>query len=248
MKVFHLLPAALALVLVSGCASNPPDSKVSSDDAARFNVQLGMNYMRRGDLEEAREKLERAVEQDSSLPSAHAALGILYERVGDTARAGDHLLRATRLAPEDPNMLNSYGGFLCRQGRREDGIRYFETAANNAYYKTPEVALTNAGVCARRIPDLKQAEAYLRRALEMNRTYGEALLQMADLSLETGEPLQARAFVQRYEAVAPASPASLELGRNIELAAGDGRAARAYARRLQREFPGSSEARRLARD
>jgi len=242
------LLATLVLALLAGCASSAPDSKVSSDDAARFNVQLGMNYMRRGDLEEARDKLERAVEQDSSLPSAHAALGILYERVGDTARAGDHLRRATRLAPDDPNMLNSYGGFLCRHGEREEGIRHFEMAARNAYYKTPEVALTNAGVCARRIPDAEQAEAYLRRALEVNRTYGEALLQMADLSLEIGEPLQARAFVQRYQAVAPASPASLELGRNIELAAGDRRAARAYALRLQREFPDSNEARRLARD
>jgi len=246
------MPAALLLAfflaLLAGCASGAPDSKVSSDDAARFNVQLGMNYMRRGNLEEARNKLERAVEQDSSLPSAHAALGILYERVGDTARAGDHLMRATRLAPDDPNMLNSYGGFLCRQGEREEGIRHFEMAARNAYYKTPEVALTNAGVCARRIPDAEQAETYLRRALGVNRTYGEALLQMADLSLEIGEPLQARAFVQRYEAVAPASPASLELGRSIELAAGDRRAAQAYALRLQREFPDSNEARRLARD
>lgn len=245
---YRLILPALALVLLAGCASSAPDSKVSSDDAARFNVQLGMNYMRRGNLQEAREKLERAVEQDSSLPSAHAALGILYERVGDTTRAGDHLLRATRLAPDDPNMLNSYGGFLCRQGEREEGIRRFQMAANNAYYQTPEVALTNAAVCARSIPDLDQAEAYLRRALEVNRTYGEALLQMADLSLEMDEALQARAFAQRYEAVAPATPASLELGRNIELAAGDRRAAQAYALRLQREFPDSNEARRLARD
>jgi type IV pilus assembly protein PilF len=61
--------------------------QTSNQDAARYNVQLGMSYMQRGDLEGAREKLERAVQQDPTLPAAHAALGILYERAGDTRRA-----------------------------------------------------------------------------------------------------------------------------------------------------------------
>lgn len=244
MRVLLLCLAALALV---ACAS-PKDPRISDKDAARFNVQLGVNYMQRGELEEARDKLERAVQQDPELPAAHAALGILYERVGDTRRAGDHLRRATRLAPDDPSMLNALGGFLCRHGDRREGIRNFEAAANNAFYRTPAVALTNAGVCARGIPDPETAETFLRQALEADRTSAEALLQMADLSLETGRSLQARAFLQRYEAVGPATAYSLGLGHRIERAAGDARAAADYATRLLREFPTSIEARNLARE
>ena len=233
---------------ISACATTPRDSRASDVDAARYNVQLGMNYLQRGDLEGAREKLERAVQQDPSLPAAHAALGMLYERAGDMRRAGDHLRRATRLAPDDPNQLNNYGGFLCRQGDRKEGIRHFDMAAGNAYYRTPEAALTNAGVCARGIPDPDLAETYLRRALDTNRNYAPALLQLADLSLDTQRFLQARAFLQRYEALTPASAYSLALGYRIEAAAGDARSASEYAVRLRREFPESKEARELNRD
>jgi type IV pilus assembly protein PilF len=248
MKAFRAVLALSVAALLAGCATSQVNSRVSDEDAARFNVQLGMNYMQRGDLEEARNRLERAVQQDASLPSAHAALGILYERVGDSRRAGDHLRRALRLAPEDPSMQNSYGGFLCRQGERLEGIRHFEAAANNAYFRRPEVAYTNAGVCARGIPDEKLAEAYFRRALDADRNFNEALLQLADLSLQTDRSLQARAFIQRYHGVAAPTPYSLMLARNIELAAGDTRSASEYAARLRREFPESPEAREIGRE
>lgn len=244
----RVMLALLTAGLLAGCTSTTNAPEVSEKDAARFNVQLGMNYMQRGDLEAAREKLERAVKQDPSLPAAHAALGILYERAGDVTRAQDHLRRATRLAPDDPSLLNNYGGFLCRQGEFTEGIRHFEMAAGNAFYRSPEVALANAGVCARRIPDPEQAENFFRRALDLNRNHAEALLQLADLSLETGRAMQARAFLQRYEAVGPVTPYSLELGQRIETAAGDWRAADAYANRLRTEFPDSREARSLGNE
>lgn len=238
----------LVAAVLAACASAPTDSRVSDKEAARYNVQLGMNYLQRGDLESARDKLERAVQQDPSLPSAHSALGILYERVGDSRRAGEHLRRAARLEPDDPNMQNIYGGFLCRRGERREGIRHFEMAAANAYYRTPEAALTNAGVCARGIPDVEAAEAFFRRALDSNRNYAEALLQLAELSLERQQGLQARAFIQRYESIAATTSFSLDLGRRIELLAGNQGAAGDYAERLRREFPNSPEARRLSRE
>jgi type IV pilus assembly protein PilF len=244
----RVMLALVTAALLAGCTSTSDAPEVSEKDAARFNVQLGMNYMQRGDLEAAREKLERAVKQDPSLPAAHAALGILYERAGDVPRAHDHLRRATRLTPDDPSLLNNYGGFLCRQGEFKEGIRHFEMAAGNAFYRSPEVALANAGVCARRIPDPEQAENFFRRALDVNRNHAEALLQLADLSHETGRAMQARAFLQRYEAVGPVTPYSLELGQRIETAAGDWRAADDYANRLRKEFPDSRESRSLGNE
>ena len=244
----RVMLALATAALLAGCTSTTDAPEVSEKDAARFNVQLGMNYLQRGDLEAAREKLERAAQQDPSLPAAHAALGILYERAGDVPRAQDHLRRATRLTPDDPSLLNHYGGFLCRQGEFKEGIRHFEMAAGNAFYRSPEVALANAGVCARRIPDPEQAENFFRRALELNRSYAEALLQLADLSLETGRAIQARAFLQRYEAVGPVTPYSLELGQRIETAAGDWRAADDYANQLRKEFPDSRESRSLGNE
>ncbi|MEJ2515697.1 MAG: type IV pilus biogenesis/stability protein PilW [Gammaproteobacteria bacterium] len=237
-----------ACLMAAGCVSTSSDeSKVSDHDAARYNTQLGVSYLRRGDLEAARDKLEKAVDQDPDFASAHAALGILYERTRQLDDAGEHFATAVRLSPDDANLMNAYGGFLCRSGDRQKGLEFIERAADNAYYRTPEAALTNAGVCARGIPDLARAEQFFRRALARDALYAEALLQLADLKLAEGEPLSARAFLQRYESVAEPTATTLMLGRQIEKALGNEEEAADYARRLARTFPDSSEARSLAR-
>ena len=111
------LALVAACLLAAGCASNREQSEVSEEDAARFNVQLGVNYLQRGTLQEAREKLERAAQQDPSLPSAHAALGILYERVGELDRAGSHLRRAPPRAPAPAGAASARKGSLTSSAR-----------------------------------------------------------------------------------------------------------------------------------
>ena len=75
--------AAVGIILVSlaGCATRPSDvphttSKKDLQEAARINAQLGLDYMRRGDLRLAEEKLKRAIAEDSSLVLAHTGLGL----------------------------------------------------------------------------------------------------------------------------------------------------------------------------
>jgi type IV pilus assembly protein PilF len=142
--------------------------------------------------------------------------------------------------------LNLYGAFLCRNDREEEAERYFAQAAKDRRYRTPEVALTNAGVCLLRKPDPDSAEAYFRQALVANPRFADALWHMSRLSFERGNYLQARAFIQRYAEVGAMSPAALWLGVRLERELGDGEAAARYAERLKQEFPASDEARQLA--
>ncbi len=147
-----------------------------------------------------------------------------------------------RLAPDSPDILNTYGGYLCRQNRREEGIELFLKAARNPLYRTPEAALTNAGVCARGIPDPDQAEEYFRQALARVPGYREALIQLADLNFGTREYLQAQAFLERYLQYGNATPDALALGARIEAAQGNDEAAAEYRNRLRREFPSAARA------
>ncbi len=235
-----------AAVLLSACVSNEPKApETSPEEAARLNLQLGAQYLQRGDLNLARDKLLKAVEQDPKLVGAHLTLALVYERAGELDQASRHYREAVRLEPDDANVLNSYGGYMCRRNEREEGLRSFQKAATTPFYRTPEIAWTNAGVCARGIPDPVRAEAYFRRALEANSRYPEALLQMADLTLAEDRALASRAFLQRYEAVAPWGPDSLWLAVRVEETLGDRTAARSYARKLREEFPDSREARML---
>ena len=58
----RLLLASLPLLFVAACSST--SSKVAAEkrhDAAAYNVQLGIAYMNQGDLERAKDKLDRAL-------------------------------------------------------------------------------------------------------------------------------------------------------------------------------------------
>lgn len=244
MKTRWIIP--LAAVLLSGCVSTEPKGpETSPEDAAKVNLQLGAQYLQRGDLALARDKLKKAVELDPDLVGAQLTLGLVYERAGESDKAYTHYREAVSLAPDDPNVLNSYGGYLCRRDEREEGLEYFEKAARTPFYRNPQTAWSNAGVCARGIPDPERAEAFFRLALDKDPRYPEALLQMADLSLGNGNALASRAFLQRYEAVAPWGPDSLWLAVRVERSLGDYGAAGDYARRLRSDYPDSREARLL---
>ena len=58
---------------------------------------------------------------------------------------------------------------------------------------------------------------------------------------ETGKSAQARPFLQRYLAAAPATASSLYLGYRIERSLGDFNAAGDYAKRMKLDFASAPE-------
>jgi type IV pilus assembly protein PilF len=247
-RVFAFL-AALTGALLAGCVTTTsvdPAPAMEREEAAELNVRLGAEYMRQGKLDLAREKLEKALEQDPQLADAQTYAALVYDQLGEVAKAERHYQRSLRLQPGVAATLNLYGAFLCRNDREEEAERYFAQAAKDRRYRTPEVALTNAGVCLLRKPDAAAAESYFRQALVANPRYPDALWHMSRLSFERAGYLQARAFIERYAEVGAMSPAALWLGVQVERELGDADAADRYAEQLQQEFPTSDEARLLA--
>jgi type IV pilus assembly protein PilF len=240
----------VAAVLAGGSPAAAQVARAPSEDpqvaAARYNSQLAIEYLKANNLAAAQEKIEKALQQNPKDPGVHTAAGLLYERLRDPRKADEHYGRALRLDPKNPEMQNNYAVFLCRTGQHVKGRKMFEQAANNALYRTPEVAWTNAGVCARSAKDLAGAEQSFRQALAISPTMPDALLQMADLSLERGNGLQARAFLQRFLQTGRTTPDALLLGVRIERSLGDSAAANEFAAQLRKSFPTSEQAGQLA--
>jgi type IV pilus assembly protein PilF len=247
----RLLVILSAIALTSACVTEVSGRQVPEANpraAAESNMQLGVGYLRQGNLQAAQEKLERAVEQDPKLVEARLALGLVYERLDDPVEAEATYKRAVQVAGDDPDALNAYAAFLCRvEGRRDDALKYFDRAAEiplSKKYVNRAVIYTNAGVCLKPV-DLERSEEYLRLALRTDPRYREALLQMADVAHQRENNLQARAFLERYLAVGRATPAVLWLGVQIEQSNGDVAAAADYAKQLKQDFPASVETRLL---
>jgi type IV pilus assembly protein PilF len=235
--------AATLLLALAGCVSSHLAPGKSNADAAATNVQLAIEYMKLDKLATAREFIDRAVGQDPRSPDVESTAGMIYERLGDNAKAEHAYAAAERLGKNDPKIENNYAGFLCRTGRAADGEKLFLKVVHDPLYETPEVALVNAGVCVHSAGDDVDADKYFRQALTIRPNMGEALLQLATLSLDRGDSAQALEYVQRFLAVSPPSPEILWVGMRAERKLHDDTAAAGYGRQLESQFPNSEQAR-----
>jgi len=240
-----LLP--IFLLLLAGCASTPSgqDDSQRLKQAAKANVQLGIAYMRDGEMEMSLKKFEKALDQDPELASAHGGIAVLYDRLDENDEAGRHFRKALQLSPKNSQIQNNYGQFLCRQGEFEMADEQFIAAASNPVYSGRSGALTNAGTCAMQIPDLDKAEVYFRRALEADSKYLPALTRMAQLRYDQGNYVGARGYIQRIEELTPLSPEILWLGVRVEDADGNYEASGRYAMLLKNNFPDAMQTRSL---
>jgi type IV pilus assembly protein PilF len=253
----HIRPNwALAVILasaVTACHSPPPPAysprvvsyKKQPVQAAQANMQLAIEYMKLGQLENSRDCIEKALKEDPTNADVQMTAGLVYERINEMAKAEHAYDAANRLGKGDPNIANAYAIFLCRTGKTAAGEKLFLQVAANPLYQTPEVALSNAGSCARSSGDLADAEKYFNRALALRPNYSEALLQLGNVEFDRGDAAQALEIVQRYLALNKATPEILWLGFRAQRKLGDPVAAAVFARRVQTEFPDSVQAQNM---
>lgn len=241
------LAIVAALLVLASCSSAPRKFEEQRDTPADINAKLGLNYMQQGDYDTALAKLKRALDQDPNSVAAHHYTAELYKLLNNHEMAEEHYRKALKLDPGDSAIQNNFGVFLCDRKRYEEAERHFMQAVKTASYRRPDEAYENAGLCALRIPDPRRAETHFRRALEINPVLPNSLYQMALLSFNARHYLQARAFIQRYAVIAPATPQSLWVGFRIERALGNDGEAEQYARDLSAKFPKSEEAAELQR-
>lgn len=235
------------LAFAAACSGDgkPKMDNKQREQAADYNMQLGIDYFRQGNLQQAKDKLDKSLEQNPRNAHAHAAAGLLYDRLGDDKNADAHFSRAVSLDAKNPDILNNYAVYLCRRGQVEKGEKYALQAATDPLYKTPEAAYLNAGYCAASANDTKRAANYFRQALAVRPRFPEALIRLADLEFNAGNYMPARAFLERYLQTVPANAEALWLGVRIEKGLGNSNSATEYARRLKNEFPTAGETREL---
>ncbi len=227
--------------VLQSCASTGLTEK-KAKDASNYNAQLGSNYLQRGDLKLARDKLEKALTQDPNNALAHATYGQLQYRIDNTEQARVHFKKAIELEPDKAVHRNSYGIFLCQVEDYDEAEKQFKSAATNPYYDTPEFAYDNAGLCMLQASRLTEAGNFLRKALEINPRFANAYLHMAELLHKRQRMTVATAYYERYLAYGRDTAESLFLGMQIKRDSGDLASAEQYAGRLLNEFPTSREA------
>lgn len=239
------------LLMLSACSTGSNSSwsglrsESKNEQAALYNAKLGAEYLRKNRLELADEKLSRALAQDSRSVLANHYYALLQSRLENNATANRHFRKAIRLAPNDPELRNNYGYFLCNLKQYQAAVDEFLKALQDPLYKTPEFAYTNAGVCLQKAGKMEHAENYLREALKKSPKLPTALYAMAELNAANKDYAKAQAFLYRYQEVAIPTAQSLLLCQQVNKQLGEEKDAEKCAEQLMTQFPNSEEASKI---
>ena len=244
--IFRVL-LALAMVVLTACqpqqvkASKASSIQGAEKSPADVYISLGMEYMNRGMSEVALEKLTTAIKIDPYSSNAHNVIAVLYDRLGEKSLAGQHYTKAVSISPNNSSAQNNYARYLCSNNEFDLADKHFNRALKNPLYKSPILALTNAGTCAWKAGQLDKAESYYRTALQRNNRAAVTLLQMAKLKFEMENYLSVRAYLQRFKAINKHTAASLWLGIQAEDKLGDTSGVASYILQLKQLYPDSHE-------
>jgi type IV pilus assembly protein PilF len=250
-----LFPSALALLLAA-CTTAPSrvDPTVQaarpladhvptspSEARAKVHVELGMAYLQAGRVDVALDEASVALAESSSYAPAYHLKGLVYMMVDDSSQAESNFRRALAMAPGDPDFNNSYGWFLCTEGREADGLERLALAARNPYYRTPTRPYTNAGLCYLRTGNDAAAVAQFQRAVDADPSNTQALYSLASIAYRQGDFAGARGYLIRLHQQSDPTPESAWLGLRTERRLGNREAEASYAAQLRSRFAGSPE-------
>ena len=210
---------------------------VTPQTKAMNEIALAQEYWQQGQYEIALEDVQKAIKIDPNSPEAYTMLGLLDEKINRLEQANAAYAKSASLAPNNGNILNNYGAWLCRSGHPAEADVQFRKALADPFYKTPAAALGNAAECALEAGHTDVAEGYYRRVLSMEPGNPNALQSMAGIDFKRGEYLPARGFIERLIAAGSVAPETLDLAAHIEDKLGDTQAAQNYRTRLGSEFP-----------
>ncbi len=228
----------------STSGSTLPEASEESDARrrARIRLELAGGYYSQRNFSVALDEARQAIVIDPTYAPGHGMLGLIYMDLGERARAEESFRQALKLSPDDSEINNNYGWFLCQTGRAGASFEHFQRALRNPLYATPARPLANAGICSLRNGDEAAAEGFLQRAFQLAPNDPVAMYHLAELYIKRRDSERARFYAQRLLGLYEPTAQTLWLALRAERLAQNRDAELSLASQLRRRFPQSREA------
>jgi type IV pilus assembly protein PilF len=245
--------ACIAATLAACSSQSTTESKPVTDSTgadgrhrAEVHTALAGEYYSRGNFPVALSEVRLALKDDPTYFPAYNMQGLVYMEVHEDASARESFNQALQLSPNNAEVLNNFGWFLCLRNDTERGLEMMHRAATDNFYPTPEKAYLSAGLCLRRLGRSQEAEDQLRRAVLIRPDLIGALYNLAAITFERGALKDAETYLLRYMRLTGApSLEALVMGVKIARGLNDSSAEQSYLQQLRRRFPEAPEAREL---
>ncbi|QYK04023.1 type IV pilus biogenesis/stability protein PilW [Shewanella zhangzhouensis] len=237
--------------LVTGCVTEQtysgtdiPVSERTFDKvaAAKERTQLGLTYLQRGNTEQAKFNLDKAMAYAPQLEEVHVAMAYFYQTVGDVPRTEEAYRNAVRSNNASGDSMNNFGVFLCQQKRYGEAEEMFLKAIDQPKYTRTASSYENLGLCSRDAGQIEKARHYFDMALKYDPRRATSLLEMTEIAMDSKDFQGAKRMLERLHSVIPESASSLALGVEIERQLNNRDASSRYGIMLLAKFPASPEA------
>ncbi len=247
---------ASVFIAITGCAQTQPQRVNTAPELsntvkqteselltsrAKAATELAAGWFQQGQYATALEELENATKVLPTYAPAYGIYGLVHHALKEDTKADAYFKRALEINPNNGELRNNYGWFLCRVSREAESVEQFEKAAADPLYKTPDLAMQYAAQCATRIGKMAVAENAYRRILANDRTSFIANFGLAETTYRVGRFNDARAHIRNVLGAQPVPAAALYLGACIENRLGDRAAESSYVSQLKNRYPGATE-------
>lgn len=205
--------AVLLAILLNGCVSDPPipEPKGDPNEILQKQLELGIGYLRNGDYQRAKDRLNRALEIDPRSATVHTTFGLVFQLEGELELAERYFKSAIRHDPDLTQARNNYGAFLFAQKRYQEAIEQLSRASENRFYVNRASVFENLGVAYATVGDMEGADFAFGRAVQLNPEQPRALLELAEIRFDQRNYVESRDYYRRHTLVARQSPRSLWL-------------------------------------
>lgn len=228
--------ALLILSMVALCATKTyatESEKVALSYKGERAMSVSQLLLAQGNFDEALVNAELATRSDPKSGIAEVHKAMILDKMNKLQKANQSYGKALKLSPTNGYVLNAVAINLCARGHIEESDALFVRAVQDTDYPIPQQALQNAGYCAFKAGNAVLAEQRFRSALIADPQAVQSLELMAEINFRQSKFIEARAFMQRREALGPLSASLLKLAQQIENLAGDDRAAAQYQKQLE---------------
>lgn len=212
-------------------------------ESARTHTQLAFMYFQLGVNQVAMEELMVALAFDKNYAYAYAVRAVIYSTLGQTEKARADFKRAIELAPQNPEINDQYGNFLCNNGKIQEAFKHFKIALDDPLYASPGSVNLNAGSCSFKAGNIDEAMDYYLKAINTSSPFIElANVKMAELLFEQNNLSESRVYLEEaMRQMEPPTADALWLGIRLEHKEGQKNAENSYVTRLRKNYPSSAQ-------